>query len=65
MIDALITRQPGVTTRMCRECERSWVPVEPPLQNRRGSRVKPLIRACDESPPDVALLQLPAANRWR
>lgn len=47
-----------------RECERTWVPVEPALQNRRGTRVRQVINGCSGALSTVVLATVPGDKRW-
>jgi len=47
-----------------RECVRKYVPVEPALQNPRGTRLRPVIEGCTSGPVTVSFATIPAQNHW-
>jgi hypothetical protein len=47
-----------------RECEKTWRRVDPARQNRRGTRVEPIVSGCADVPVAVTLESVPGRNHW-
>ena len=47
-----------------RECEKTYVPIEPAQQNRRGTRVREIIGGCSDAVNTVELATVPGDRLW-